>query len=152
MFKILVASDGSDPAKLALEYAAEMAVDKRGELVVLSVIQPLPTFITDDSSLGYYPELSDDLEGYYQTSLDTAVKWVNEKHPGLKVEGVLKRGRAAHEIIETSKQLKADMIVVGNRGTGGILSWMLGSVSRTVVESCTVPVLVVKDQKYCKAK
>ncbi|MBD3207648.1 hypothetical protein GF319_15065, partial [Candidatus Bathyarchaeota archaeon] len=34
----------------------------------------------------------------------------------------------------------------------GVATWMLGSVSRDIVESCTVPVLVVKDQRYCKIR
>ena len=43
-----------------------------------------------------------------------------------------------------------DLIVLGNRGTSGILSWVLGSVSRQVTDACTVPVLVIKDQTYCE--
>ena len=63
---------------------------------------------------------------------------------------VLKHGSAARQIIEVARETGADLIVVGNRGTSGLLSWMLGSTSRSVVEACTVPVLVVKDSKYCK--
>jgi len=49
-------------------------------------------------------------------------------------------------------RLEEDMEKYYVRGRGGLISWMLGSTSRGVVESCTVPVLVVKDQEYCEAK
>jgi nucleotide-binding universal stress UspA family protein len=54
--------------------------------------------------------------------------------------------------VEAVGEQGADLIVVGNHDRGGLISWMLGSTSRSVVESCNVPVLVVKDQEYCEAK
>jgi len=53
---------------------------------------------------------------------------------------------------ETRSEKEADLIVLGNRGKGGIATWLLGSVSRQVTDSCTTPVLVVKDQRYCENK
>ncbi len=149
MFKIVVATDGSEPAVRAVDYAAEMAVDKKGELIVLSVVPPLPSLLPEGEAFEYYPKLDEDIERFYRDTVSETVKKLKEKHPGLPVSGALRHGNASREIVEAAGELEADLIVVGNRGTGGLLNWMLGSVSRSVVESCTVPVLVVKDREFC---
>jgi nucleotide-binding universal stress UspA family protein len=37
-----------------------------------------------------------------------------------------------------------DIIIIGSKGMGGGKSWILGSVSRKVIEDAPCPVLVVK--------
>ncbi|TFH18750.1 universal stress protein [Candidatus Bathyarchaeota archaeon] len=39
---------------------------------------------------------------------------------------------------------------MSHRAHRWLLNWVLGGVSQQVVNSCTAPVLVVKDQKYCQ--
>ena len=152
MFKILGGTDGSEPAKLAVDWAVDMADDKGAELILLAVIPPLPTLVSEDLSLEYYPRLDEDMEKYYGKMLNDSIKEIKGSHPKLKVSHLLKRGQPGQEIVEAAKQTNADLIVVGNRGTGGILTWMLGSTSRHVVDACTVPVVVVKDKKYCETQ
>lgn len=60
----------------------------------------------------------------------------------------MKDGRASKIIIDTANEIGADLIVVGHRGASGFINWMLGSVAKQVVESCTVPVLVFKTKPY----
>lgn len=147
--KILVATDGSKAAQYAVEYAAGMAVDKNAELVIVSVVPRLPVTVEDGFSPINYPKLEQEIEDNSSKMLKTIAEEIKEKHK-IKASTVLKRGAPARSIIETANESNVDLIVVGNRGTGGIFSWMLGSVSRSVVEACTVPVLVVKNQKFCE--
>jgi len=86
----------------------------------------------------------------YEKQVSKTVDTLKKTHPGINSIPIVKEGNPATKIVEAAKSVQTDLIVVGNRGTGGILTWMLGSVSRQVTESCTVPVLVVKDQKYCE--
>lgn len=146
--KILVATDGSEPAQYAVEYAAGMAVDKKAELVIVSIVPRLPSTVEDGFSPVNYPKLEKEIEDNSSKMLKNTAEEIKEKHK-IKVSTVLKRGVPARSIIETASEMDVDLIVVGNRGTGGIFSWMLGSVSRSVVEACTVPVLVVKNSKFC---
>jgi nucleotide-binding universal stress UspA family protein len=74
---------------------------------------------------------------------------IKQKYPNLKTVLIVMEGKPAKIIIDVAQARIVDLIVVGNRGSGGILSWMLGSVSQQVVNNCTVPVLVIKDQKFC---
>jgi nucleotide-binding universal stress UspA family protein len=147
--KILVAVDGSDPSIHALEVAATVAKQNNAELTILTVVPPIPPMVEGDMP-HYVPDFSKNLRESYANMLNKHVKDLKAKHPDLKVEAVVTEGNPARKIIEKASEHKADMIVVGNRGTSGILSWMMGSVSRTVSDACTVPVLVVKDEKYCK--
>ena len=64
---------------------------------------------------------------------------------------ILRKGNPARYIVEVARVEGVDLIVIGNKGTGGLISWMLGSTSRSVAEACTVPVLIVKDREYCEA-
>jgi nucleotide-binding universal stress UspA family protein len=152
MFKtILAAVDGSDPSQHALHIATQLAKQQNAQLHIVTVVPPLPDFTQDGFTPEYIPQYQDDLENAMQQTLDKAAEETRKNHPELKVTTHLKEGRPAKRIIETATETDADLIVVGSRGTSGILTWLLGSVAREVADSCTVPVLVAKDQSYCQA-
>ena len=148
--KILVAVDGSKPSLHALDVAAGMAAQDKAELTILSVVPPLPPLVQGDMP-NYAPQFTTDLTESYENMVNAKAKETKDKHPGLKVVPIVMTGSPSRKIIEAAKARGVDLIVVGNRGTSGILSWMLGSVSRQVTDACTVPVLVVKDREFCKS-
>jgi nucleotide-binding universal stress UspA family protein len=80
----------------------------------------------------------------YQKSQEEVVKDIKDHFPNLTTETVILEGRPSSTIVEQAEKNKADLIVMGSRGIGGISGWILGSTSRRVVESCTKPVLIVK--------
>ncbi len=80
----------------------------------------------------------------YQSVLDDAMIWVKEEHPGLMVEAVLMEGRPSATITDFAENEGVDLIVMGSRGIGGYMGWILGSTSRRVVDSCSKPVIIVK--------
>ena len=51
---------------------------------------------------------------------------------------------AAKGIVDTAKELGADLIVVGSHGRSGLARLMLGSVATKVVAESTIPVLVTR--------
>ncbi len=147
--KVLVGVDGSDPSVHALEVAAGVTEMNEGVLVLVTVVPPLPPMVEDDTP--HHPsEFSTDLRESYERMITGHKEKISKKHPKIKVKALVKEGSPSRKIIETAGEVKADLIVVGNRGKSGILSWVLGSVSRNVTDACTVPVLVVKNEKFCK--
>jgi len=153
MFKnILVAIDGSQPSHHALTVAADLAQQQDAALTIVTVVPLVPPLVMEDMTQAYMPEYQDRLRESYEELLSKTVADLKTSHPGLKTHTVLKKGSPARKIIETAREQGADLIVLGNRGTGGALTWLLGSVSRQVTDSCTAPVLVVKDQRYCEAR
>ena len=148
--KILVAIDGSDPSMYALHYAADLAHEQKAELTILSVVPTIPAFVSGGYTPEYLPEYQDDLNNNYVKMLKETDKDLKKSHPDLKTVPLVLQGSPGKIMVDVAISRGVDLIVVGNRGTSGMLTWMLGSTSRHVVESCTVPVLVVKDVKYCE--
>jgi nucleotide-binding universal stress UspA family protein len=150
--KILVAYDGSEQAKRAIDYAADMANTCGGALLVLTVVPrvTLPVFpdegfgsapLTTAQDFGVYQEK---MQAMYQKSQEDIMKDIAEHFPKLEAEAILLEGRPSSTIVEQAEKNGVDLIVIGSRGLGGISGWILGSTSRRVVESCTKPVLVIK--------
>jgi len=150
MFKtILAAIDGSKPSQHALHIAAQLARQQGAKLHIVTVVPLLPAIAVEGFNPEYLPQYQEDLEKAMQQTLDKAAEDTKKTHPQLKVTTHLKEGRPAKQITETAAEIDADLIVVGSRGTSGILTWVLGSVTREVADSCTVPILIAKDQSYC---
>jgi nucleotide-binding universal stress UspA family protein len=57
---------------------------------------------------------------------------------------MLREGRPSATIVDVAEKDGYDLIVMGSRGIRGITSWILGSTSRGVVDSCKKPVLIIK--------
>jgi nucleotide-binding universal stress UspA family protein len=150
--KILVAFDGSEPSRRAIDYAADMANSSGGTLIVLTIVPRVTLPVFSDEGFGSTPimatqdfgEYQDRMRAIYQKSQDEVVKDVKEHFPQLKTEAVMLEGRPSSTIVEESEKHQADLIVIGSRGLGGITGWILGSTSRRVAESCTKPILIVK--------
>jgi len=150
--KILVAYDGSDQSKHAIDYAADMANSSASTLVILTVVPKVTLPVFPDEGFGTLPvsstqdwaDYQDKMSASYKKSQEDAVKDLRDHYPKLAVEAILLEGRPSSTIVEQAEKNQADLIVIGSRGLGGISGWILGSTSRRVVESCTKPVLVIK--------
>lgn len=143
--KILIATDGSEHAKRALNYAVESAVKWGAKLIILTVVPPIsPLVASSKYNAPYIPELMDDLRESHQRILSEAANIVKNKQLDIEVVTRLEEGRPSNVIVETGNEEDVDLIVMGSRGLGGITGWVLGSTSRRVVESCTKPILIIK--------
>jgi len=150
--RILVAFDGSEPSKRAIDYAADMADSRNSTLIVLTVVPKVTLPVFPDEGFGSVPittaqdfgEYQDRMKSMYQKSQEEVMKDIKEHFPRLKAETILLEGRPSSAIVEEAEKNQADLIFMGSRGLGGISGWILGSTSRRVVESCTKPILIVK--------
>jgi nucleotide-binding universal stress UspA family protein len=150
--RILVAYDGSKPSKHALDEGVNLAQLTDSELTILSLVPRVIMPVFPDEELGAgqvttaqeMTEIQETMKEFYAKSLDEAGKDVAENYPELKVQTRLLEGRPSSTIVEQAENDGVDLIVIGSRGVGGITGWILSSTSRRVVESCTVPILVVK--------
>jgi nucleotide-binding universal stress UspA family protein len=134
MFNILVALDGSDHARSALELASDIATKYGATLHVINAIES--TELPD--ALRRYAE-SEHIEGSAQRlylsiaerMLDAAS--AEAKELGVKdVKPVVRNGDPAEQIVDYAKEAKIDMIVMGSKGLSDIRGLLLGSVSHKV--------------------
>ena len=145
--RILVATDGSKEAKLALTTAADLAKSTNSELHIAYVFptavqRPFPNPITGRPAEVLEHELEEAM-GQAQSFLDREVEQV--KGEGAEVVDThLVRGRPDRELVHISEEIDAGLIVMGSRGLGGVRRALMGSVSDSVVRHAHCPVLVVR--------
>ena len=63
---------------------------------------------------------------------------------GWRAQASVRTGVPLAELLEAVKEARADLLVLGARGTGGLARLLLGSVTEGALRLATVPVLVVK--------
>ena len=142
MKKILVATDGSDHAKKAVELASDFAVKHHATLFLVHVVQEpkVPEWMIHYAQHEAIPESPE------YVHLEMAGKQIMEasekvaKGIGVKqIRSTLLVGDPAEEIIAFAKQSDIDMIVMGRRGSGKLEELLLGGVSHKVsrLANCT---------------
>ena len=141
--KILVPIDGSEAAWHSLEYACKLGEKFDSIITVVHVIQPhyiLPTIALN----GEIPFLSVNIEEVETTGyrLIELAKQKISSYP--KVETLLELGHPAERILALVKDNNYDLIVIGSRGLSGLSEFFLGSISSTVSQQSTIPVMIVK--------
>lgn len=135
--RILMAYDGSDPAKKAYDFALDLADKYQAEVWVLTVSRP-PDFAEDveteailEGSRKYHHRLLAQLK---QHSAGTK----------LHIHFEVAVGHPAEQIIHHAEQHKVDLIVTGHRGKTFFERWRLGSISQRVLQYAHCPVVVVR--------
>ena len=146
MKKMLVAYDGSDASKKAIEMCLKCA-NEVDEVVLLTVI---PAELSESSftkMLLPTIDLSSVVESgsFKDKAMESLSKIVKEIEPNVqKVETIVESGDPADEILITAKRQTADIIILGYKGYGKEGRFLLGSVTDKVVRHASVSVLVVR--------
>ncbi len=142
---ILLATDGSEEAKLATQAATELSRETGSEVHVVYVL-PTPAQLIGHHL--YSDEIRESLIGGAERDAETFLKEQAEKlasDGGKVAETHLRSGDPDKEILRTAEALDVGLIVIGSRGLGAISRALLGSVSDSVVRHAHCPVLVVRD-------
>ena len=149
MKKALVAVDGSEYSKYAVEYTADLLNKEGWEVIVLHVIPTLEEFgIESVAPPSLVEALLNELRENAKKIVEDAAKVFREK--GFKVETLIKEGHVGKTIVETAEEIDADLIAMGTRGLSGIKALILGSVARYVTNHAHCPVLVVRKKERVK--
>ena len=61
---------------------------------------------------------------------------------------VMRTGLAAHEIVETARDLDSDLIVIATHGYTGWKHLCIGSTAERVVRTAPCPVFVVREKQH----
>ena len=147
MYKILLATDGSDYSFKAAEKAIAMAKPMGAEVTVLSVAQDVPVFkgqegLSYEQSIALQQNMVEGLENAAKEVLERTKKIFEEN--GIEVNTLVKKGQPASVICEEAKSGGYNLIILGSRGLGGFKELILGSVSNKVVHCANTSVLIVK--------
>ena len=146
--RILLATDGSQPAGRALNLVANMAWPTGTSIRLVSAVpkgsEMVVKWTPETASLSELDRIEDTVVRTHAVALDSAERDLRLAHPECTVEGFLLRGRPASRIVDEARDFEADLIVVGHRGHGPMETMLLGSVSAEVVDHAPCPVLVAR--------
>ena len=143
---IMVATDGSELARKAVDSAIKIAQKNNAKLYVVHVIAPGETKVTqyDPRDAEWEKHMKEHLEEHGKeatASVETAGKIVN-----VAVEPVILEGNPADEIVNFAEKNDIELIVMGSLGKTGVQRFLLGSVAENVIRHSKKPVLVIKGE------
>lgn len=144
--KILLPTDGSEPAERAGEHAISLSDISGGDIIVLYVI--------DTSYLNALPQqdLRDQLDKELRKEGEEAVEKFKKRLEESQCEGhcknvnlitMIKEGKPADVILKTIGEENVDEVIMGKSGKHGLERLILGNTTDRVVSGSKVPVQVV---------
>ncbi|MDO5043139.1 MAG: universal stress protein [Slackia sp.] len=140
--KILVAYDGSQASKSALDLAVDLT--QASPDVKLDIVNVVAIPMLTDEQLVSFASVLDLMERDAEELLAQAVSRIDEAGVENDVETFMLNGAdAATEISKLAEQDDYDIVVIGSRGLGGIKGY-LGSVGHKLLSICSKPVLIAK--------
>jgi nucleotide-binding universal stress UspA family protein len=136
---IVLATDGSEYARLAARAAVDLCEGTGADLHVVHVYQSNPTLLPAPVTILKSGLPSENAARLLEESVERI------RNAGGEIEGAhLRIGRPAEEIAALAKELEADLVVVGARGKGATRRLSTGSVSEEVARTAPSPTLVVR--------
>lgn len=147
--KMLLATDGSEYSRLALEKAADLAAATGSDVLVLAVSQ-----LVNLGTVGpmvYAPESAFEVPTKEESEgiLQEAAEYLDAR--GVRNKTLRCIGQPAEAILHTAEEEHVDLIVLGSHGRTGLQRFLLGSVSNQVVSHSPVSVLVARAPKQAKS-
>jgi nucleotide-binding universal stress UspA family protein len=136
---ILCAVDFSDQSQEALRWAVTLAVQHQSRLTVFTAVDPLlaqaakARFSLDLPAAETAPALREFVKGV----LPAHASWTLDTGIDVRV------GDAAELILDAADRERADLIVMGTQGLGGLRKLLLGSTTERVLRRTRSPLLAV---------
>ncbi len=144
--RIVVPMDFSDCSKRGLQYATALAERFDAEIVLVHAIEaplnlPPQTLVRLDPEGPPMPIMD-----YVREAADRRLKAMLAELElvHVKSRGVIDLGDVRDIVLEQSKALKADLIVMGTNGRKGLRHLLIGSVAEDIVRRASVPVLTIR--------
>ena len=141
MKNILVTINFDDNEKLLIDKAFQLAESFDSKIWLMHISAPDPDFV----GFGVGPQ---DVRDNRAEELRKEHKLIQEYSNGLKAkgvdsEGLLIQGATIEMIIEESKKLNVDLIIIGHHEHGFFYNAFVGSVSAKIINKSKIPVLLI---------
>jgi nucleotide-binding universal stress UspA family protein len=145
MFKsIVVGTDGSETAGVAVQHAIDLAKQLGADLQIVSAFEPVAT----KRLRGEQRDAPKDMEWMVneREDVDATLAEAAEQAEGagVSVETHARQGDPADAILDVAEEQGSDLIIVGNKGMRGTKRFLLGSVPNKVSHHAPSSVLIIR--------
>ncbi len=137
--KILLATDGSEYSEAAARFLTKFNFTPDDEINILHAISWVPIMHEWESLVADFNTIRDEV---VPKILDSASEIVEST--GAKISTSFTEGHADKAIIDAVKDSGADLVVMGAKGDKGLVTHLIGSVTKLVAINSPKPVLIVK--------
>lgn len=136
--RLLLATDFSEWARRAEDYACSLALSWRAHLTVVTVLEFPP---------GLNPEYPVNQQYLTERTREAAELLADFKHrassKGVAVATRMATGLPSEEVNAAARDQDSDLIIMGTRGKTGLAHVLLGSTAERVIRTAPCPVLTV---------
>ena len=150
MKKILIALDHNAGAQKIAEAGYELSEALHAHTILLHVTSDSTYY----ASLNYSPILGFDsfsnLDVVQTNAVEELKRTAEDYLDNMKlslgdetIETIVKEGDYAENILQTAKEIKADIIVMGTHSRKGLDKVLLGSVAENVLHHATIPLFII---------
>ncbi len=140
--QLLVPIDFSPCSTNALRYAVKLAIDLHAKVTVVNGYEiPIPATNVDYTIA---PSMYEDYEKIIYEKFDLLKHEIPEMNM-IPIDFQLKIAFPMEVILEESKEIAADLIIMGTKGAGNNIDHLLGSNAYHVIKNATCPVLSIPE-------
>ncbi len=141
MKNILVAIDLDQNDQVLLEKAIQFAKPFNSKVWLMHIAAPEPDFVGYEGASQY---LRDHRAGELRKEHKLIQKHADYlEEQGVDSDGLLIQGATVEMIMEESKKLNIEMIIIGHHDRSFLYKAILGSVSAQVIKRTNIPVLII---------
>ncbi len=159
MKKILIALDYNPSAQKVAETGHKLAKAMNARIILLHVTSDATYY----SSLNYSPIMgfggfssvdtiqantAEELKKVAQDYLDKSKQHLGDE----KIQTVVKKGDYGETILNTAKELKVDIIVMGTHSRRGLEKILVGSVVENVLHHSLIPLFIIPTKEIDENK
>jgi nucleotide-binding universal stress UspA family protein len=147
--RVVIGLDGSAQARRAVTFVARLPPPRDGHVTLVQVVEPMREPATPFLPASLRATISREVaaltaERRARARREVARAATELKRAGWAVTSSIRVGAPLADLLEAVEAVRADLLVVGARGVGGVERLLLGSVAEGALNQCPVPVLVVR--------
>lgn len=140
--KVLIALDYDKTAEIVAKSGYELAKEMNAEITLMHVVHERPLYYSTDSCPAVYEMYVETIEGLKKLGQN----FLNETKKQLGNESIctiIKEGEIAWSILETAKEINADIIVIGTHSRNWFENITMGNDAKMILKKTTIPLYIV---------
>jgi nucleotide-binding universal stress UspA family protein len=142
--RILVGTDGSESAGEAVRQAIDLAKLSNATLGIVSAFQPVSGRRVRNEQLEAPADVQHEIGPREDVNIVLEAAAAEARKEGIEVTTHPVEADPADAILNVAEEVKADLIVVGNKGMTGARRYLLGSVPNNVSHHAPCSVIIVR--------